>query len=71
MTKSLRLLRRFDVENLTGLARSTIYAAIAEGKFPAPVKIGPRAVAWRESDVRKWIEERPSARPNCDSGGQI
>lgn len=30
----------------TGLARSTIYQTIKAGSFPAPIQIGPRAVAW-------------------------
>ena len=41
-----RLLRRPEVEALTGLARATIYQKMAAGHFPRPVKIGIRAVAW-------------------------
>ena len=40
----------------TGLGRSTIYRLIASGTFPAPVHVGPRAVAWRWSDLDKWSE---------------
>jgi len=29
-----------------------------EKKFPARVKVGERAVRWRESDVRAWITTR-------------
>ena len=53
-----RLIRRPDVEAMTGLARSSIYAKIAEGEFPAPVKIGARAVAWPESDIQEWVANR-------------
>ena len=49
------LLRRHDVQGMTGLSRSGLYAAIKQGTFPAPVKIGLRAVAWRSSDISKWI----------------
>jgi prophage regulatory protein len=56
-----RLLRLKTVLLITGLARSTIYRMIAEHTFPAPVKIGKRAVAWREEDVLQWSEARPSA----------
>ena len=55
------LLRLSAVLKITGLARSTIYRMIAEHRFPAPVKIGKRAVAWREEDVLQWSEARPSA----------
>ena len=53
------ILRRPEVSERTGLARSTLYQRIKEGKFPAPVQLGVRAVGWRESDVAKWIETRP------------
>jgi len=53
-----QILRRRAVENYTGLSRSTIYAMMAEGAFPRPVKIGRRAVGWRESDIAAWLAER-------------
>ena len=53
-----RFLRRPEVENLTGLSRSTIYLMISNGEFPKPVRIGRRAVAWRESAIQSWIESR-------------
>ena len=40
----------------TGLGRSTIYRLIASGTFPPPVHLGPRAVAWRWTDLDKWSE---------------
>jgi len=54
-------LRLSTVLLITGLSRSTIYRMIAEHTFPAPVKIGKRAVAWRQEEVRQWCESRPSA----------
>lgn len=54
-----RLLRRWEVERLTGLPRSTIYAWIKAGLFPRPVRLGPRAVAWPEVDIAGWIARRP------------
>jgi prophage regulatory protein len=53
-----RILRRPEVEDRTGLARSTIYDLKKEGLFPQPVKLGKRAVGWRESDIRRWLAER-------------
>ena len=52
------LLRRPEVEALTGLARATIYQRMAMGDFPRPVKIGRRAVAWPQSVIADWIENR-------------
>jgi prophage regulatory protein len=56
-----RILRRPEVEALTGCSRSTLYARIAAGEFPKPVKLGgpnSRSVGWPESVVMDWIEAR-------------
>ena len=57
---SQRVIRRPVVEHLTGLSRSSIYAMIANGEFPAQIKIGIRAVGWRQSEIESWIENRSS-----------
>lgn len=54
-------LRMPTVMRMTGLGRSTIYRLIAERKFPSPVRLGPRAVAWRRVDLDQWSEARPVA----------
>ena len=50
------ILRRKDIENQFGLSRSTIYAMMANGRFPKPVKLGHRAVGWRSDDLQSWFE---------------
>ncbi|MBU2866775.1 helix-turn-helix transcriptional regulator [Pacificibacter marinus] len=52
------LLRRYGVEQITGMSKSGLYRAMSEGNFPRPVKIGKRAVAWRASDIALWLESR-------------
>jgi prophage regulatory protein len=47
---------------LAGLARSTVYRLVAANSFPAPCRLGARAVGWRNSDVAQWSATRPSAR---------
>ena len=54
-----RLLRRRQVEKITGLSRSSIYRLMQDGEFPRPVKVGPAAVRWRASDITAWLESRP------------
>ena len=54
------ILRRPAVEARTGLSRSTLYAMMARDDFPQPVRLGVRAVGWRESDVAAWLESRQS-----------
>ena len=58
MLMTLTVFRRPDVERITGLSRSTLYAMIAEGEFPKPIKLGKRAVGWREADIAGWLESR-------------
>ena len=54
------LLRLPAVTRLTTLSRSHVYAKIAAGEFPRPLKLGARASAWRCSDIFDWIEQRAS-----------
>lgn len=55
-----KFIRRPEVEGLVKLSRSTIYLMIQRGEFPAPVKLGRRAVAWRASDIETWMSSRES-----------
>ena len=54
------LMRRPAVQAATGMSRSGLYAAMARD-FPKPVKLGPQAVAWRQSEVQAWIATREVA----------
>jgi prophage regulatory protein len=57
-----RLIRIREVSLKTGLPVSGIYSAVAEGRFPAPVKISHRCSAWPENEIETWIAERITAR---------
>ena len=54
-------LRLPEVKAITGLSKTSIYELIREKSFPAPVRLGPRAVAWVRSEVRQWALERVRA----------
>jgi prophage regulatory protein len=56
-----RLIKLPEVKNRTGLGRSSIYGEIAAERFPSPIKIGLRSVAWIESEVTDWIERKMAA----------
>ena len=58
-TSTERLMRKSEVLERTGLKQSTMYYLINKSEFPAPVKLSKRAVAWKESEVRAWIQSRP------------
>ena len=53
-----KLLRLPEVRDRTGLPTSTLYAMMADDKFPRPVKLSVRSVAWDESLVADWIQTR-------------
>ena len=53
-------LRLPDVKLVTGLSKSSLYALIRTESFPAPVRLGPRTVAWVRSEVKEWAVERIS-----------
>lgn len=42
---------------LIPIAKSTIWLWVKQGKFPAPVKLGPRVTAWKIADIREFIEK--------------
>ncbi|MCU9846720.1 AlpA family transcriptional regulator [Defluviimonas sp. WL0024] len=58
----MKILRLPELKSLTGLSRSTIYAKIADGTFPVPIKLGARAVGWPEVEIAAWLEGRKADR---------
>jgi prophage regulatory protein len=56
-----RILRFHEVSRLVGLGRTTIYAGIKAGTFPAPVKLSAHAVGWKASVIGAWIDSREAA----------
>jgi prophage regulatory protein len=61
-----RIIRLKTVLARTGLSRSTIYRKIAEGTFPAQLKISSNGTGWHESEVGRWIADPFSWRPKGD-----
>ena len=57
-----RLLRRREVEDITGLSHSTIYRLMDAGEFPQAKSIGPNCIRWMLSEIIAWMESRPLAR---------
>lgn len=51
------------VLRVTSKGRSSVYEAIGRGEFPAPVKLGVRAVGWRRSEIENWIANREKRGP--------
>ena len=53
-----RILRLPEVSYMTGLSRSTIYRREREGAFPRRLRLSPRAIGYRESEVLHFIDTR-------------
>ena len=53
-----RLLRLEAVISLIGMKRSWILQKVKDGKFPKPIKLSDRAIAWYASDIEAWIKSR-------------
>lgn len=67
LSESIRILRRKQLENKTGLSRSGIYAKLKpnpkrpndfDPTFPRPISVGAKAVGWIESEIDAWLEQQ-------------
>ena len=58
-----RIIRMKTVQARTGLSRSTIYRKIAEGTFPAQIKISTNGAGWKESDINRWVANPAGWKP--------
>jgi prophage regulatory protein len=52
------ILRNKQVRQRTGLSRSTLYLAIKNGTFPAPITF---SVGWLSGEIDEWINRRIAA----------
>lgn len=49
------------VKSKVGLSRSTIYLMMAAGTFPKSISLGPRSVAWLDSELDIWMDSKVAA----------
>ena len=63
-----RLLRLPEVEAATGLKKSSVYLLMKRGEFPRCVQLTARCVAWPESRVLQFVQDRISA---ADKAGTL
>ena len=64
ITPTNRLIRIRDVMAVTGLSKSYIYQLCESKQFPNRLRLvkGGSSVAWLESEVNEWIEQRITER---------
>lgn len=49
-------LRIDQVLQFIPISKSSWWSGIATGRYPAPIKLGPRTTAWKVEDLRALIE---------------
>jgi predicted DNA-binding transcriptional regulator AlpA len=65
VTKMNKLLRVRDIvrDKKSGtfgylpISKSAWWQGVAEGKYPQPIKLGPKTTCWRESDILALINK--------------
>ena len=55
---AIEILKLPAVIQRTGLSRTTIYALIAQGRFPKQINISERSVGWVAAEIEQWLEDR-------------
>ncbi|HKF94721.1 MAG TPA: AlpA family phage regulatory protein [Gammaproteobacteria bacterium] len=55
---ALKIEKRKQVQDQTGLSRSGMYDKISKGEFPAPIQLGVHSVGRLAHEVDAWIEQR-------------
>lgn len=56
-TGFLRLKQILGPQGPIPVSKSTWWEGVKSGRYPKPIKLGPRITAWRAEDIRKLIED--------------
>lgn len=57
-----KIFRLDSVREATGLPKSSLYALMKRGEFPASVDLPGRRVGWDSRAVENWVKARVSVR---------
>ena len=44
------------IQTIFPVSKSNWWAGVKDGRYPKPVKLGPRTTAWRISDIQKLLD---------------
>lgn len=56
-SNGVALLRVQNVLQAFGVSRSTLWRWRMSGTFPKPIQLGPRIIAWRQTDLDNWLRQ--------------
>lgn len=62
--------RKRGIPALIPICKSQWWVGIRDGRYPAPVRIGPQAVAWRVGDIKALIQQLDAA-PIPNRGAEL
>ena len=48
-----QLLKRTQVQELTGLSKTSIYKRMGEGEFPQSIALSPKTIRWDRREIDK------------------
>lgn len=65
------LLRLPAVLALIPVSRATWYAGVKTGRFPAPIWLGGRCVAWRASEIQTIVRGESRRPSSCSRTGTV
>ena len=61
--RARNVIRGWDrMREVTGYGRTQLQQMVAEGRFPKPIKLGPRAIGFFEDEIAEWQQDRLAAR---------
>lgn len=55
---SQSLIRFAEVQKRTGYSKAWLYRLMSQQRFPTAIKIGARSIAFIESEIDEWINQR-------------
>ncbi len=58
----MRFLRKHVAADRVGYHPEHLMRLVRQGKFPRPVQLGPRSVAFVEEEVNAWLKDRIAER---------
>lgn len=57
------VMRMPSVRATVCLSKGAIQQGVKLGTFPAPIRLGPKAIGWRMSAIKQWLDTRPATDP--------
>lgn len=57
--------KKSGIPPILPIGRSTWWKGVREGRYPKPVKLGPRMTLWRAADIRRLLERISEGKPGA------